>query len=189
MNVKWNLVLAACCLLLLGMNVALIRQNRILKEQISQPPPSLEAPIGAQMPELKGFDPTGRQFSIAYGKDPRKVLVFVYSPSCQFCTQNWPKWQQLFPELDHAVRTIGVDVSATSTMDYIARQFKDLPVVTQVDPKDMVDYHLRLTPQTILVSETGKVEKVWSGVLTDANVAEIKSMIGKNTISAVRALK
>ena len=182
---KWNVVLAACCLLLLGMNVALIRQNKTLKAQVSQPPPSLEAPIGAQMPELKGFDPGGREISIAYGKDLRKVLVFVYSPSCQFCTQNWPKWQQLFPELDRsAVRPIGVDVSATSTMDYIVRQFKDLPVVTKVDPKDMVDYHLHLTPQTILVNQTGKVEKVWSGVLTDANVAEIKGMIGNRTISS-----
>ena len=69
-------------------------------------------------------------------------------------------------------------------MDYISRQFKDLPVVTQIDPKDVVDYRLHLTPQTILVDETGKVEKVWSGVLTDANVAEIKRMIGKSTISS-----
>ena len=182
---KWNLVLAVCCLLLLGMNIALVRQNKILKDQVSQPPLAMEAPVGAQMPELKGFDPTGKPFSIAYGKDPRKVLVFVYSPSCGFCTQNWPKWWQLFPDLNRSsVRPIGVDVSATSTMDYISRQFKDLPVVTQIDPKDVVDYRLHLTPQTILVDETGRVEKVWSGVLTDANVAEIKRMIGKSTISS-----
>lgn len=182
---KWNFVLAACCLLLLGLDVALVRQNRTLKAQISQPPPSLEAPIGAQMPGLKGLDPSGRQFSIEYGKDPRKVLIFVYSPSCGFCSQNWPKWQQLFGALDRAaVRPIGVDITATSTTDYIVRQFNDLPVVTQVDPKDVVNYRLHLTPQTILVDATGRVEKVWSGVLTDADLAEIKHMIGRSTISS-----
>ena len=185
MNVKWNLVLALSCLLLLGMNVALVRQNKALKTRISQPPPAMEAPVGTQMPDLKGMDVRGNRFTVTYGEDPRKVLVFVFSPACGFCSDNWPKWSRLFPELDrNAVRPVGVDVSSSATADYIAQQFGAVPVVTQIDPRDVVDYHLRLTPQTILVDQKGKVEKVWSGVLEDSDVAEIKDRTGRNTSSS-----
>lgn len=182
---KWNLVLALSCLFLLGMNLALVRQNKTLKTRISQPPPALEAPAGTQVPDLNGMDVRGNRFSINYGNDPRKVLVFVFSPACGFCSDNWPKWSRLFPELDHnLVRPVGIDVSSSATADYISQQFGSVPVATQIDPKDVVDYHLHLTPQTILIDPKGKVEKVWSGVLDDSDVKEIRNRIGANTASA-----
>ena len=185
---KWNFALAACCLLLLGMNVALLRQNRTLRNQLAVPPPASEVPLGTQVPDLAGFDVSGRHISVAYGQNQPKVLLFVFSPSCQFCAQNWPKWWQLFPSIDRSnVRPVGVDVSSTATPDYInEHRLNEMPVLTQLDPKDTVGYHLRLTPQTILVDGNGRVEKVWSGVLDDNNVAEIERMAGKSMAASVR---
>jgi hypothetical protein len=177
-NVKWNFAIAGCCLLLLVANIALIRQNRELKARLALPPPQLEATHGAQMPDLRGFDPTGKPVEVLYGKDPRKVLVLVYSPTCAFCDQNWSKWQAMITSLDpSAVRTVAVDVTSNSSELFIQQhQLVGLPVFQKVDPQATVNYRFQLTPQTILVDSTGKVEKVWTGVLNDSALAEIKQL-------------
>lgn len=175
---KWNFAISGCCLLLLVANIALIRQNRELKVRLALPPPQLEAAHGAQMPDLRGFDPTGKPVEVLYGKDPRKVLVLVYSPTCAFCDQNWSKWQAMITSLaPSAVRTVAVDVSSNSSEVFIQQhQLVGLPVFQKVDPQATVNYRFQLTPQTILVDSTGKVEKVWTGVLNDSALAEIKQL-------------
>ncbi|MGB8129882.1 MAG: hypothetical protein WCG81_08815 [Candidatus Angelobacter sp.] len=113
---KWSVALSACCVVLLAANIALLRHNRQLKAQISLPPPSLEAAVGAQVIDLKGFDPAGKPVEVLYGQDPRKVLVLVFSPTCPFCDQNWPKWGQVISSLDRSVvRPVGVDVTSIAT--------------------------------------------------------------------------
>jgi peroxiredoxin len=184
---KWSLAISACCVVLLGVNIALVRQNRQLKAQLSQPPPALELATGTQMPDMRGFDPDGKPVEVLYGKDPRKVLVFVFSPTCPFCEQNWPKWEQVISSLDRsAVRPVGVDVTSTSKAPFLSQhQLTGLPVFEKVEPKAMMNYHFQLTPQTILLDPDGKVEKVWTGVMTDSAVADLKlRMGGSKTASA-----
>jgi peroxiredoxin len=138
------------------------------------------------MPDLHGFDVTGKPVELRYGEDPRKVLVLVYSPTCPFCDQNWPKWQQLISSLDHsAVRPIGVDVTSTTDAGFILQhQLSQLPVFLKVDPQATVNYRFQLTPQTILVGHDGKVEKVWTGVLNDSSLGELKQRLGSARAAA-----
>ena len=177
---KWIFAISVCCLLLLAANIALIHQNSQLKARLAAPPPQLEAAQGAQMPDLRGFDLAGKPVEVLYGKDPRKVLVLVYSPTCAFCKQNWPKWQAMITSLDpSAVRTVAVDVTSSSSEIFIQQhQLAGLPVFQKVDPQATVDYRFQLTPQTILVDSAGKVEKVWTGVLNDSTLSEIKRLSG-----------
>jgi peroxiredoxin len=184
--VKWNFALSGCCLLLLAANIALVHQNSQLKARLALPPPSLEVARGAQMPDLKGFDLTGKPVEVAYGQDPRKVLVLVFSPTCPFCDQNWPKWQEVISSLDRSVvRPAAVDVTSTTSEAFIAQhQLAGLPVIQKVDPQAIVNYRFQLTPQTILVGRDGKVEKVWTGVLTDSGLAELKQLVGGNKTAA-----
>ena len=183
---KWSFAISGCFLLLLAANIALIRQNIQLKSQLSVPPPSLEAAAGAKMPDLRGIDLEGKKVEIAYGKDPRKVMVLVYSPVCPFCDENWPKWRQVIASLDRsAVRPVMVDVTSTTSAEFVSRyQLTELPVLIQVDPLARVNYRLQLTPQTILVDSDGKVEKVWTGVLNDSSLAELKQRLGSKNASA-----
>jgi peroxiredoxin len=186
-NLKWSFAISGCCLLLLAANIALIRQNIQLKSQLTVPPPALEASAGAMVPDLRGVDLEGKKVEVAYGKDPRKVLVLVYSPTCTFCEENWPKWRQVIASLDRsAVRPVMVDVTSTTTAEFVSRhQFTELPVFVQVDPLVRVNYHLQLTPQTILVDSDGKVEKVWTGVLNGSSLAELKQRLSDgNSASA-----
>lgn len=186
---KWNFAISGCCLVLLAVNIALIHQNSRLKAQLSLPPPSLEAVMGAQMPDLRGFDLAGKPVELLYGKDQRKVLVLVYSPTCAFCDENWPRWQQLISALDRsAVRPVAVDVTSTTSTTFISQhQLAELPVFQKVDPRDVVDYRFQLTPQTILVDRDGRVEKVWTGVLNDSAVAELKQRLSGSKAASASA--
>lgn len=186
---KWSVAISACCVVLLAANLALIYQNQQLKAQLSLPPPALEAAAGAQMPDLRGFDPDGKPVEVLYGNDPRKVLVLVFSPTCAFCDQNWPKWEQVISSLDRSVvRPVGVDVSSTAQAPFLSQhQLTGLPVFVKVDPRAMVNYRFQLTPQTILVDRAGKVEKVWTGVLNDSAVADLKQRMGGSKTSASSA--
>src|SRR4051794_8554037 len=183
---KWTVAISACCVVLLAVNIALIHQNSQLKAQLSQPPPALELTTGTQMPDLKGFDPEGKPIGVEYGKDPRKVLVLVFSPTCPFCEQNWPKWEQVISSLDRSVvRPVGVDVTSTAKEPFLSQhQLTGLPVVEKVDPRVMLNYRFQLTPQTILLDPAGKVEKVWTGVMTDSAVSDLKQRTGSKTASA-----
>ena len=126
---KWNITLGACCLVLLGINIALVLQNRQLKAQISLPPPVLELPAGTNVPDLKGFDLGGKPIEVDYGKDRRKVLLLVYSPTCGFCAQNWPKWWDVMSSLNRdAVLPVAVDVTSTTTAVFVAElSWQDMP--------------------------------------------------------------
>jgi hypothetical protein len=185
---KWSVAMSACCVVLLAANIALIRQNRQLKAQLSLPPPVMEAAAGAQMPGLRGVDLEGKPVEVLYGKDSRKVLVLVFSPTCPFCDQNWPKWQQVISSLDlSAVRPVLVDVTSTTTAGFVSQhQLSSLPVILKADPRATLDYRFHLTPQTILVGPSGKVEKVWTGVLNDSSLADLKQHLAdsKTTVNA-----
>ena len=187
---KWMVALSACCVVLLAANIALIHQNSQLKAQLSLPSPTMEAAAGAQVPDLRGVDVEGKPVEVLYGKDSRKVLVLVFSPTCPFCDQNWPKWQQVISSLDpSAIRPVLVDVTSTTTAGFISQhQLSSLPVILKADPQATVDYRMHLTPQTILVDPNGKVEKVWTGVMTDSAVADLKQRTGgSKTASASNA--
>jgi peroxiredoxin len=177
---KWNFAISGCCLLLLAANIALIHQNSTLKSRLSLPPPSLEAATGSQMPDLHGFDLKGKPIELDYGKDPRKALVLVFSPTCPFCDENWPKWQQVISSLDRsAIRPVAVDVTSSTSATFVSQhQLEEMPVFLKVDPRATVNYRFQLTPQTILVDSAGKVEKVWTGVLNDSAMAELRRRTG-----------
>jgi AhpC/TSA family len=178
-NMKWNVAISACCVVLLAANIALLRQNRQMKSQLSLPPPTMEAAAGARVPDLRGFGPDGKPVEVLYGKDPRKVLVLVFSPTCPFCDENWPKWEQVISSLDRSVvRAVGVDVTSTAQAPFLLQhQLAGLPVFVKVDPEATVNYRFQLTPQTILVDHAGKVEKVWTGVLNDSALADLKQRL------------
>jgi len=53
-----------------------------------------------------------------------------------------------------------------------------------VDPQATVNYRFQLTPQTILVDSAGKVERVWTGVLNDSALAELKQRLGESKTTA-----
>jgi hypothetical protein len=61
--------------------------------------------------------------------------------------------------------------------DYVAQIGLANYLVLIPDIENVLDYRFRMTPQTILLSPSGTVEAVWSGLLDSFQLAEIKRAI------------
>lgn len=180
-------ILSSCIIvLLLGLNFALIRQNRELKVRLAQPAPAMQVSTGALLPALEGFGAQGEKLLFDYGRDARPTVIFVFSPTCSFCEENWPRWRQVTEHLDQTlVRAVAVDVSSSATPEFAsAHGLAGMPLLVRVEPKSLISYRFRLTPQTIVINAQGRVEKVWSGVLTADQVREASALMGRQASSS-----
>jgi peroxiredoxin len=170
-------------LLLLLMDVALIRQNQNLKAELSRPSAAMQLQAGTVVPPLEGYGASGEKLLFDYGHDPRKTVLFVFSPTCSFCEENWPRWRQITAALNtESVRPLAVDVSSGATRGFAdGHGLANMPLLIKIEPGSLVSYRFRLTPQTILIDPQGKVEKIWSGVLTADQLKEISALMRGNS--------
>jgi hypothetical protein len=176
---------AAIALALLVLNVILIDQNRILKRMLASPAPSLLPPVGVPMPPLEGLGISGSRVSVPYRDLNEQTLVLVFSPICPICAQNWPKWLALSDAVNLAhARTAYVNIVGRAPEDYL--QQRGAPAdffIVQIDPKSEIAYNLRYSPETIMIDRSGKIVRVWVGLLNDQDMADIKNLLGRATAS------
>jgi hypothetical protein len=167
-------------LALLTVNLLLVRQNRRLAGLAEAHLRALEPQTGVRVPPIHGFDIGGREVSIGYGIDNRKTLVLVFATTCHVCDSNWPSWGTILRRLNRdSFRVVGVDLSSKLDQGYIVRHGIDgLPVLAEPDPRMVLAYNLNLTPQVILVSREGRIERVWTGALGRGTLADVEGVLG-----------
>ena len=173
---------------LVATQIVVIRQNRQLKQQlnaaIARANRSMEAPVGTTLRPLHGIDLDGNTKTIEYGRDRRRTLLLVFTPTCPWCAKNWPNWAAIVKSVDPAgVRIVAVDLSSTVTKEFALEH--ELPVESVLyrpEPKDVRDYKLTLTPQTLLIDRNGVVEKVWTGLFDSEQQPEITSALSLSTV-------
>ena len=163
---------------LLVLNASLIIQNRKLRGGETNLRSSVLKP-GSTVPALAGMDLDGKDFTLDYGKDPRKAVMFIFSPRCGICTKNMPNWKAISQDLDrNSYRIVAVSIVAEGVKKYINQQkLTNVPVIAEVDPKSRVSYEMNVTPITLLIDSKGKVEKVWVGQLVAAEQAEVEQAL------------
>jgi peroxiredoxin len=162
---------------LLVLNASLIIQNRSLRRAAGTRSAVLHP--GTIVPSLSGTDIDGQDFTLSYGKDPRKVVFLVFSPRCGICTKNMPNWKAMLQSLDrNAYRVIAVSIISEGVKEYVVQQnMTDVPIIAQIDPKSRVSYEMNVTPQTMLIDSRGKVEKLWIGQLSADERNEVEQSL------------
>jgi peroxiredoxin len=175
---RMAMLFAAAALVLATMNVVLVRQNRSLKASTGLDR-NLELQPGRAVPGLEGKDLDGNPVRIDY-TDSRKTLLLVFSPGCRFCGENMPNWRTIVSGVDpNAYRVVGVSLVPLGTREYLSGfPAVDYPIVAEIDPSVRVQYSLVLSPQTIVIDQSGVVERVWNGLLNEESVREIKTAVG-----------
>lgn len=171
-------------------NLLLVRENRGLRALLSERQRSLEPQVGAVVASLSGHDLDGNGFTVDYGQDSRKTLVFVFSTKCRVCDRNWPYWQGIIRSVEKgSFRLVFVNLLSPLSADYIAKyNLARFSVIADLDPKHIVEYNLRLTPQTILINPNGVIEKVWTGVLRGERLEEVAQALHMNLGDLQRAI-
>jgi peroxiredoxin len=131
---------------------------------------------GTIVPSLSGKDLDGKDFTLSYSNDPRKVVLLVFSPRCGFCNSNMPNWKAMLQGIDrNSYRIVAVSIISDGVKEYVSQQkLTDIPIIAEVDPKSRVSYEMNVTPQTMLINSDGKVEKLWIGLLSPDERSDVE---------------
>lgn len=140
---------------------------------------ALEAAALLPMPAVT---PAGQQVTIDRGK-PR--LIFLMSTHCGYCAKNMPIWTEIAQKVgrDHALFLLGNREEMKEVPGYLAKYGLSGYPAAFADPDVISRYYMKLVPRTLLVSGSGKVEKVWRGAVTsDAVLQGWTAMINRREI-------
>ena len=164
-------------LLLIGLNVALVKQDRRLAALNKTYEANLHLSVGDSVPPLSGVTSIGSPATVEYKPGQPKTLLLVFARSCGACESNWPAWQRVLSQIDpKRVRLIGVSLESTDlSSQYLAQVgLTKAEMIVLPNVGSVVSYRFRYTPQTILIGPEGKVEGIWSGVLQPQQIAQIE---------------
>jgi hypothetical protein len=140
-----------------------------------------EPRVGTKLPAIEGLDIGGRLIRVDYGASNSKTtLLLVYSPTCPFCRDAWPKWTATLGIVNRdALRVFAVDISAPGgpkpTNSGVAAP--NWMTFIRPDPKIFGAYRFSIVPRTMVVDATGSLVRVWTGSPSETDLLELRATI------------
>jgi hypothetical protein len=170
-----TLVLMLMLTLSLGLNIHLVRRGTL--DPRSERAPALK--IGAQIPSpLLLVDSDSKPVSIDFTDDSRPTVLYVLSPLCSWCKRNEPNMKALVSTTRGRFRYLGLSIESNELKQYITAGRAPFPVYL-IDSNDVKrELEVNSTPETIVVSPTGKVQQIWEGAYFDTNQEQVEKFFG-----------
>ena len=171
-------VLALLAVSLLG-NIVLAASFFKLSSRVAAPtaaqaaPPSGPEP-GTVLPSIDAQRLSGPRETIAFSGDARPTLLYVFTPSCQWCARNLENVRAVVEAAKDSHRIIALSLDPNAE-DYVHQAKIDVPVYVRPSEEMIQSYRLGPTPQTLVVSARGEVLKSWTGVYSGATKKEVES--------------
>lgn len=128
-------ILLAGALAILGLNVALVLQNRTLKKEMAAPP-ALLPQVGTRISQLEGAALDGSKVQVSFTGQRQKTLFFVFSTQCGVCALNWPEWQSIARSAQgRPLRLVYANIESSLDREYAGQYgIQDATVFAQLDP-------------------------------------------------------
>jgi peroxiredoxin len=170
-------LLCVAALAVLATNIALLRENRHLRETTA---PQIAARTQLQM--LAGLTLDGHIEPVNLPAPGSKLFVITFSPGCPACQANQEEWMKLASTLKRdGVRVLWVSRDPVGiTRDYCLKQGIPLSDVLADPPyRTYLQLGLARVPNTVLVGAGGVVEKVWAGRLDPAGWNSVYAYFGE----------
>jgi peroxiredoxin len=140
--------------------------------------------VGAHLPDLTGMNLEKLPISVNWKDASDGTLLYVFSPSCTWCTRNNLNIRSLAHYLTHA-RVIGLSLSSNGLKEYVANQNLTFDVLSDANFHDGQRLPFRITPQTLYITNTGEIAEVWLGVWGESTRTAIKKRFGVDMPSIV----
>lgn len=178
-----NIIAIVIGLILVFANFKLLEANRALRSLQEAAKRERMLKEGAVVPALHGVRMDGEFVQYGFDTDPRSTLLFVLSARCRICDKNWINWKKIIAtvrEDEYRLLFANLD-SEPLPDDYVKLHgLAELDVIELVDPQSRIDYRMGYTPQTILIDSGGRVQALWTGILTfpEERIQELQDKLG-----------
>ncbi|HET8669794.1 MAG TPA: redoxin domain-containing protein [Candidatus Saccharimonadales bacterium] len=128
---------------------------------------------GDNLPAFNGINAGGTETRVSY--DEGDHLLFITSTKCPWCEKTVPTWKEIAETVKgKSVQAISISIDGKGEIEsYIKNRGLNFDVLNFPDASLLQAYKAFSTPQTILVKQGGRVEKVWMGMLSETTKKEI----------------
>lgn len=130
--------------------------------------------VGDSVAPLKVSNLDGQQEVISYQDNEQAVVLYVFTPSCIWCTRNLDNIRALVLNKRNSYRFVGVSLVDEGVKDYVSKNNLSLPVYSALSEETKQEYKFGSTPQTLVISPNGKVLQNWEGAYTGQQQSEIE---------------
>jgi peroxiredoxin len=168
------LILGGLLVCSLAINLVLARRVASLKRTIGVIKSESRLSVGDTVPAIEAKDPHGRTAVLDYGQTQLPTVVFIITPTCGWCTKNVMNMRALTENVSDRYRFVGLSLSSDKLMDYVKENQLEFPVYTDLPILTLREYKLGGTPQTIVISPSGQVIKIWSGAFSEDVQTEVE---------------
>lgn len=181
----YGLALWAMILILAVSNVLLLRQNLQLRNLLKKfEPDQLKA--GDKLEAFSALGLHGENVAIDFASDaPRRVSLFL-SSDCPYCREQFGYWKRI---IDMApVKGFQVVAVAMNSEDRskLAAYLNSMGcptdskafIVALIPEEVRQKYKFSITPTTLVVSQDGKADAVWNGVLKPSDIEAASTILG-----------
>ena len=160
------------------LNVFLGWRVRALSATRTQQRLQVGVPIGADLSSLSVFDVEGHPARIEFNTNVPTVL-YVLSPACGWCRKNERNMRALVAGKSTDFRFVGISATSENLQQYLAAGHAPFTVFV-APPVSAPGLDLQTTPQTLVVSPAGVVQKAWLGAFDGSRQHEIESFFKIN---------
>jgi len=177
-----------------SMEVTSEELGQVISGQLSSraPAPTLslhasgpKAMRGKDAPEVLLSTVSDGEFSLLAQKGKVVVLDF-WASWCRPCRTALPILSEVstrYPASEFCLMTINQEETKEEISDFLTRyDLENLPVAMDLDGKISKQYQVQGIPQTVIINQEGKVEKVWVGFspfLENDLIAEIDELLAR----------
>jgi peroxiredoxin/uncharacterized membrane protein YphA (DoxX/SURF4 family) len=157
-------------------NISLSNQNRKLKDIVSGNFIDYEGlRTGDTLKTIKVYEISDRTIELKFKGS--NFLIFLFKTSCDPCIENFDNWIKLSDEIkEKEVRVFAISLdSAAATKKFILEKKTKFPIYHSVDNEFKQQFKAYVTPQTVLIDESGTVIENWKGILSAEQLSEIKN--------------
>jgi hypothetical protein len=137
-----------------------------------------ELGIGDSVQPIIAHSLDGTPATITFSGHALPTILYVFSPQCVWCTRNFDNIKAIENGVKGKYRFIGLSMSTISLEEYITGNNLSFQVYKEPDPRSIIDFKLSGTPQTLVISQDGKIVKNWYGAYSGDQKMDVEKFFG-----------
>jgi peroxiredoxin len=169
-------LLTSILILSMAFNLFLAWQLRRAKDGLGRQPSGEALIPGTVVSPIKASDMDGKTVMIDLASKNEPTILYVFNPNCHWCTRNMANVRALSNATKGRYNLIGLSLQSDELTTYARKNNLDIPLYALQSYSVIPELRLGGTPETILISQDGKVVKSWLGAFDSKASGEIQSI-------------